>query len=249
MNKVALAVIAVSIIIGIAVAGFLATDGLGTPTRTVTCGPSSSQGCSTCDSSQGCPTSTSNNSTGPLSGCAQAAFTPVNGYGSNITLAAGQTLNFCLQLYYYSTPGSAPATVNLTSLASLESLFDSSLHSALTNFTMTHTTWTTGPEALNSIQLGGPSNDNEGFVVVYQITPKPGITSGAYGLNLAADEPNPNGGVEGCTTDFLIVLGNGVPNYDNVGSCVGITASQSAGTPYIPNQLVATGFGVSYTNG
>jgi hypothetical protein len=194
--------------------------------------------------------STHSNSTGPTSGCGQAGFTPISGYGSNITLAANQTLNFCLQLYYYSTPGGAPAIVNLTSFASIESLFDTHLHNALTNFTLTYTTLATGG-TLRAVQLGGPSNDNEGFMVVYQITAKPGITDGAYGLNLAADEPIPNG-AEGCTTDFLIVLGNGVPNYDNVGSCVDImetTASQSAGTPYVPNQLIATGFGVSYTSG
>jgi len=247
LNKLALAAIVVPIVIGVAVAGFLAIEG-STPRTTVACGPD--QVCSaTTGGNPQSTTSSSNNSTGLISGCGQAGFTPVNGYGSNITLAAGQTLNLCLQLYYYSTPGGAPATVNLTSFASLESLFDSHLHSALTNFTMTYTTWTTGPGTLQSVQVGGPSNDNEGFVVVYRITPKPGVTSGAYGLNLGADEPNPDGGVEGCTTDFLIVLGNGVPNYDNVGSCVGMTASQSAGTPYIPDQLVAAGFGVSYTNG
>jgi hypothetical protein len=180
--------------------------------------------------------------------CTKASIHPVYGSGGNITLPSSQTLNFCVQLYYYSTPGSGPATVNLTSFASLESLFDSHLHSALTNFTMTYTT-ALGAETPSLVQIGGPSNENEGFLVEYQIAPRPGITSGAYGLNLAADEPNPNGGVEGCTTDFLINLGNGVPNYGNPGSCVVMAASQSAGTPYIPNQLVATGFGVSYTNG
>jgi hypothetical protein len=256
LHKLALAVILVLIVIGVTVAGFLEIEGIGKPARTYTCGQPP-QGCGTTTStrlkgnttpSTIIETSTSN-STSLISGCAPATVTPINGYGANITLPAGQTLNFCVQLYYYSSTADAgPATVNLTRFASLESLFGSQLHTALTNFTITYAT-AQGTETPSSVHIGGPSNENEGFLVEYQITPKPGITNGAYGLNLEADEPNPSGGVEGCTTDFLIVLGNGVPNYDNVGSCVDITASQSAGTPYIPDQLIAAGFGVSYTNG
>ena len=197
-------------------------------------------------------TASTNASSQLMPDCAEASLHPVYGADGNITLPAGKTLNLCVQLYYYSRPGSGPATVNLTSFASLESLFDSHLHSALTNFTMTYKT-ALGAGTPSSVQLGGPSNEDEGFLVEYQITPKPGITNGAYGLNLGADEPNPNG-VEGCTTDFLVVLGNGVPNYDNVGSCIEEVASPSAGgigplPPYPPNTLVATSFSVSFTEG
>ncbi|MDA4136464.1 MAG: hypothetical protein OK449_05660 [Thaumarchaeota archaeon] len=191
---------------------------------------------------------TSNTSASLLPGCTQPVARPT--YGANITLSPGQTLNFCVELYYYSATGSPPATVDLASFASLESLFDSHLHSALANFTMTYST-AQGPSTPASVQIGGPSNENEGFLVEYQITPKLGITNGAYGLNLAAYEgPSPGGALEMCTTDFLIVLGDGVPNYDNVGSCIlAVGSPQSPGLPYIPNTLVATGFGVSYTNG
>jgi len=195
------------------------------------------------------PTSatTSNTSASLLRGCAQPVAHPT--YGANITLSPGQTLNFCVELYYYSATGSPPATVDPASFVSLESLFDSHLHSALTNFTMTYST-AQGPSTPASVQIGGLSNENEGFLVEYQVTPKPGITNGAYGLNLAAYEPSSGGALEMCTTDFLIVLGDGVPNYDNVGSCIPVASSlQSPGLPYIPNTLVATGFGVSYSNG
>ena len=142
----------------------------------------------------------SNTSASLLPGCAQPMTRPI--YGANITLSPNQTLNFCVELYYYSATGSPPATVDLASFVSLESLFDSHLHSALTNFTMTYST-AQGPSTPASVQIGGPSNENEGFLVEYQVTPKPGITNGAYGLNLAAYEgPSSGGALEMCTTDF-----------------------------------------------
>ena len=187
-------------------------------------------------------TTASSASSSTLPGCGQSQQSPR--YGWNFTLSPGETLNLCLELYYYSATGSPATAVDLTSFASLESDIDGYLHSALANFTMTYVT-AQGAGTPASVQIGGPSSENEGFMVEYQITPKPGITSGSYGLNLGASEPSSGGGLEMCTTDFGLFLGDGLPNYYNLGSCI-LENSQSAGMPYPPNTLVATGFGVSY---
>jgi hypothetical protein len=84
---------------------------------------------------------------------------------------------------------------------------------------------------------------------MYQITPKPGMSNGAYGLDPQAWEPGSDRGIETCTTDFLVVLGSGVPNYEEYGSCIGAAAVSSQSTPYPPGYLVAASFGVSFTNG
>jgi hypothetical protein len=114
----------------------------------------------------------------------------------------------CVQLYEFDA--TSPVVLNPNSLISITGVDPATEKSfnGLSNFTIAASS--------NSVELGGPTNANEGIVVALSITAKPGA-SGTYwaeviqgarqGLHLednGAREGGPNG---------ILVAGTGQPDY------------------------------------
>ena len=78
--------------------------------------------------------------------------------------------------------------------------------SSRSNFTLS--------SSVNSIAFGGTNNLGEGANVVYTITPKQGI-NGTYGFSFGWLYPS----MENCGEDFLLAIGNGLPNYGYLAGC------------------------------
>ncbi len=71
---------------------------------------------------------------------------------------------------------------------------------------------------MDKVILGGPTNANEGILVAYTITAKPGA-SGAYFMGMPGWELGSQ--PESCTGGTgRLVAGNGQPNYVHPGSCI-----------------------------
>jgi hypothetical protein len=127
----------------------------------------------------------------------------------------------CLQLYEFNA--TSPITVDpagLIAISGVNSLISEQMVNGASNFTITSSS--------NSLELGGPTNANEGVVVALSVTAKPGA-SGTYwatvqqgyrevtavpqgvqeGLYLAGN----NGGGERDGPNGILVAGTGQPDY------------------------------------
>jgi hypothetical protein len=147
--------------------------------------------------------------------------------GDMLVIPPGQSLDLCVRFYAYSK---TPMVLSLSN-----QIFISGAHQedALSNFTVSYAT--AAPPGASPIEIGGPSNESEGFLMMITITPKTGpgfLSGGTYEMNFYADlamsglgSGNTVGSiqgpieVEGCPYEFSIVFGNGVPNYSTVGGC------------------------------
>jgi len=117
-----------------------------------------------------------------------------------------------MQLYEFNS--TSPIVVNVTSLLSVQGRQAVGAGFASVpsggNFTIA--------ASLDQILLGGPSNINEGSVVAFTITAKPGA-SGTYdlgirGMEAAGSEPM------GCGDFGSLLAGSGQPNYAIIGGCI-----------------------------
>lgn len=167
-------------------------------------------------------TTSSSTSTGNSTAPAECRGTPssASGLGEIVTGTSSPAV-LCFQLYYYSA---TPLTLNLTSVLSIQALqyiYNGSIgtprsFSGGPNFTVS--------VSQSQLVIGGPTNENEGTVVIYNLTAKAGA-SGTYqlgflpssGLNtwmLGAQEP------EQCGYYAGLVAGDGLPNYAEITHCI-----------------------------
>ncbi len=130
----------------------------------------------------------------------------------------------CVQLYYYSA---TPLTLNLTGLLSIQAL-----QYVYNGSVGTPRSFSGGPNFTVSVSqsqlvIGGPTNENEGTVVAYNLTAKAGA-SGTYQLGyflssslnswmLGPQEP------EQCGYYGQLVAGSGQPNYAQPTGCITYT--------------------------
>jgi hypothetical protein len=163
---------------------------------------------------------------------------PKSGFGQVITATTPAVL--CVRLYYYSA---TPLTLNLTSALSIQAVkyaYNGSVgagrpFSGAYNFTVV--------VSQASLTLGGPSDKNEGTIVAYSITAKPGA-SGTYQLGylpssslntylLDPQEPKQ------CGYYGSLVAGDGQPNYVQPTGCITYATTSNSNSMNIP--------GISYS--
>jgi len=139
---------------------------------------------------------------------------PTFGFG-NLTAGTGSPTIICVQLYYHNQ--NATRILNLTDALSIQALQYVRNGSVLTprsfrgdsNFTIT--------ASQPLIVLGGPADENEGTLIGFNITAKPGAsgtyqlgflsTAGLDGYMLASQGP------ESCGDYGQLSAGDGSPNY------------------------------------
>lgn len=184
----------------------------------------------------------------------------------NWAIFPGRQLVLCVEFYYYSGSGSksGPTTMNPSDQLDILTLHG---EDASSNFTITYSTAqvTDGGKNL-TVQIGGPSSENEGYLVEYRIAPKTteGVSNGTYILNFKAWLPldalrNPPGGTskvygtgpiggEQCGQEFEFAVG-GSPDYRLATHCVEVVGGDNqvgvAGSRYVPDVLIAAVIGVS----
>lgn len=196
--------------------------------KSTTSGPfTTSSSISSTSSSLSSSTSPSYSSSTSSSGTGSCA-TSVSSTPFAFMLQAGsQSPAFlCVQLYYYNQT----STLTLNPLNEIAILGmktypngTGAMFSAISNFTIT--------TSLTSITIGGPSSQNEGATVTYSITPNKG-TSGRFALNLGWLLP---GKIE-CNEEFILLAGNGSPDYTYAGHC-SMPTGGSSGSPYPPGYV------------
>jgi hypothetical protein len=162
-----------------------------------------------------------------------------------IVVTAGTTLPavLCFQLYYYSA---APLTLNLTSALSIEALqyiYNDSVgtprsFSGALNFTVS--------VSQSQLVIGGPTNENEGTVVAYNLTAK-ASASGNYQLGFFS-YPGFGGDVWKlgpqeplrCGYYGELLAGSGQPDYDQgTGGCITYATTSSTTTCLCPTAPAA----------
>ena len=209
-------------------------------------------------SSSGPPTSTTSSSITPIPTCTGPLIHPY--IGMKLNLSEGQALHMCIRFYYYSGSSPDPATVRLASQVLISG---KSGHDATSNFTLSLIT--EAPNNNGTIQIGGPSEENEGYLAMYTIAPKgfPGVPyGGTYVMDLAAylapqflgsqnsstsTVVNTQGEIPvmECAAEFLVAFGSGLPNYGYVSGCTGFGGSLHGETQYPKGVLVAAIIGIS----
>ncbi|MDA4115615.1 MAG: hypothetical protein OK442_03545 [Thaumarchaeota archaeon] len=150
------------------------------------------------------------------------------------TLVAGifSPIVICVRLYEFNS--SSPILLNLTNLLYVQGSESEqnpfNVSSGNGNFTIV--------ASQDQLLIGGPSNANEGIVVGYSITAKPGV-NGTYGVGLPGWLVGSDGGPvfgSGCT-DGELVAGSGRPDYFPGTSCFGcLTTSSGSSTQSTSSQ-------------
>ena len=154
------------------------------------------------------------------------------------------TLELCVRFYYYNSTN--PITVNPLSELQIQNYSVSTEGSAVfISFNNASSEFVVTANASSStFDLGGPSNSNEGTLVVYQIYAGAN-SSGIYILNLGwIIAPQ----ILRCAVDFGLIVGKGTPNFSELGLGNCNTMSQSSDNyPYPAGTLFAQVVG--YTEG
>jgi hypothetical protein len=111
-----------------------------------------------------------------LARCAGAPV-PVFGFGDVIAGNVSPAI-LCVKLYYFNS--SAPLTLNLSNTISISQSTNPVALGGNSNFTV--------GVSQDQLVLGGPLNENEGTVVAYSLTSKPGV-NGTYSLSIGGPSP------------------------------------------------------------
>ncbi len=188
-------------------------------------------------------TSSSNNASRPAfssssSSSSDALSSKCIGAGNSSVLRlngiidSGETgAGLCVRYYYYGTKNQS-VTFNTTAMIEIISagpvvnaLGYRSEQNANSNFSIT--------AYPSQISIGGSTNESEGAMVIYSITPN-AISNGTYAWNIGW-VVTPEEQILNCNPEFLLISGNGIPNLSAVnGVC---TLMQAQFPP--PNTLVA----------
>jgi hypothetical protein len=142
--------------------------------------------------------------------------------------SGGSPAFVCVRLYYYNQ--NATLAINPASQVRIVGVHSGSFFDASKIFTIA-----ANP---SSVEIGGPLNKSEGAYVTYMITGSSN-SNGKYTLNLGFLYP---GGVL-CSSEFTLLLGSGVPDYRDTGSCVlGLSAGQKVVLVEVVGASNATGY-------
>jgi hypothetical protein len=151
--------------------------------------------------------------------------TPSPGFGT-VTVSRTSPAIICVQFYYESFPSISLNLTDALSINALQYTYNGSVGSprsfnGASNFTVS--------VSQSQLVIGGPAYANEGIVIAYAMTAKPGA-SGTYELGflqssslntwmLGAQEP------EQCGYYGQLVAGNGQPNYVQPTGCTTYTTT------------------------
>jgi hypothetical protein len=218
-------IVLVIILVGIVSVAAIAYVDLNQPAAKTVSSSSGGAASSTGNASSSSSSFSSSTSLSAIPMCDSALSQPK--VGDELVIPPGQSLDICVRFYAYSK---TPLVLSLTNQILISGVHQDD---ALSNFTVSYTT--AAPQGTSSVQIGGPSNESEGFLMMISITPKTGpgfLSGGTYEMNFYADlaMSGPGSGntvgsiqgpieVEGCPYEFSIVFGNGVPNYTTAGGC------------------------------
>jgi len=163
------------------------------------------------------------NSTGLLAWCSSAE-TP-SSYGlllGAVTVGTNTPAVICVQFYYFS---SAPTT--LTTSMMIQAAQANRTFSGDANFTKS--------ASANQLVFGGPQDEDEGAVVAFAVSAKPGA-SGTYELEFSGDYMLSPGEPAKCYYYDTLVAGNGNPLYVYPGGCITyeLTGTTTGNLPSIP---------------
>lgn len=157
------------------------------------------------------------------SSTSQSLSTPCSSPAQNVAqffVNESSNLFLCVRFYYYSS--GSPLQVIPTNQLSIDANRSSALitgpsqlRSAMSNFTLS--------SSPANFSIGGSSNENEGILVEYLIHADVN-SNGSYILNLGWLVPQ----VENCWSEFGLVVGNGIPNYYNGGTCYTVSQTSSS---------------------
>lgn len=168
----------------------------------------------------------------PLPQCSAAeqqnqssTFSGANGQPYSFKMNQNSDIYICVRLFFYN---STTASINPISVISLSEMTNNGEYrnNAMSNFTVS--------ASPANITIGGPSNANEGAEAIYTIHSNSN-SNGTYVLNFGwAFSPR----IADCTTSYLLVVGNGIPNYSYYGSC--ITMTTTGGNTPLPTGIIFT---------
>ena len=148
-------------------------------------------------------------------------------------MTVGSSVTVCFQIYEFNS--TSTVQLNATALLGISGIppQGGSEFSALSNFTVS-----SSPE---QVTMGGPDNLNEGVIVSYSITPRPG-TSGSYYVGFF-DGPailTSDGPVGSSCGEGRVVVGDGQPDYTCDGGCIcGPTGAECFRIPGLSYPLAA----------
>jgi hypothetical protein len=213
-NEVIASLLVVAILAGVGAGYLVGNENQRTVTSTFTAVPTTTTTVST----------TGNSSSSLLAQCSHAeASVPTGLLLSAVDVGTSTPTVICVQFYYFN---STTATTLPTSIK-IEAAQPNRSFGGDSNFTVS--------ASENQLVFGGPESEDEGAVVAFAVTAKPG-TSGTYELGfsgnymLAPSEPAE------CAYYGTLVAGNGHPLYVFPGGCVSYVVSGTAtgNLPSIP---------------
>ena len=132
---------------------------------------------------------------------------------SSFHLSEKSTLTICVRFFYYG---------NLTKINSSQIMQVTANNANHTDFTNEDENFTVIGNP-STFQIGGASNLNEGLVVTYQIQAHPN-SQGSYMFSSLQWLVPSNAE---CGPDYVLIVGNGIPDYVLFGTCIGMTNSSN----------------------
>jgi len=170
------------------------------------------------------PTTSSTNASaeaGILATCSQAID---SGQFPTVVVGTKAATVLCVQVYDYNY--TSTYTFNVSGALNIDALkyppnSEQIAFDGASNFTVI--------ASPNELVIGGPNSENEGAVIAYALTARPGA-SGTYELDFPSFSYN-FPGLDSCGYYGEIVTGNGEPSYLNTGftGCITYSVSNTAG--------------------
>ena len=157
---------------------------------------------------------------------------------SVLSVSSSSPAYLCVKFYYY---GEEPANINTTAQLQIKGISNSTtIFQGQGYFAFDGSSNFTISASPANITIGGPSNENEGTMVIYTITAKPGA-SGTYAMDLGWIAPE----IVNCGVEFTLVSGDGSPNYTFEYGCITLSrastqfanATTTTANPYLPGYV------------
>jgi hypothetical protein len=156
-----------------------------------------------------------------LATCSQAVG---SGQFPTVVVGTNAATVLCVQVYDYNY--TSTYTLNVSGALNIDALkyppnSEQIAFDGAPNFTVI--------ASPNELVIGGPNSENEGAVIAYALTARPGA-SGTYELDFPSFSYN-FPGLDSCGYCGEVVTGNGQPSYLNTGftGCISYSVSNTAG--------------------
>ena len=146
--------------------------------------------------------------------------------GTQVSMNENSSVEIFVRYHFYNADKTVTISPSNTSLIYIwGSNYSADVSTANPNFTIRETS------PITPLTIGGVDNESEGAIVAYEIQSAP-ISNGTYALGVNYLFP------EVCAVEFLLIVGNGSPNYASqiMGGCI-ITIGENPSV--IENQLLA----------